>query len=40
MWCSLAFRQFLKVDWSVGEFLWLPFEGVGVLAVGFIDVGV
>jgi len=30
----------LKVEWSVGEFLWLPFEGVRVLAVGLVDVGV
>jgi len=37
VWCSLGFRQFLKMEWSVGDFLWLPFEGVKVLAVGLVD---
>jgi hypothetical protein len=40
MWCGLGFGQFLKVEWSIGKFLWLPFEGVKVQAVSLVDVGV
>jgi len=32
-----VFGQFPAVGWSVGESLWLPFEGAKVLAVGLVD---
>ena len=35
-----VFGQFPAVGWSVGEFLWPPFEGAKVLAVRLVDVSV
>jgi len=36
----LVLGSFRRWSGSVGEFLWLPFEGIGVLAVGLVDASV